>query len=401
MSKDYDPRRPFRFAEIYSARGDVTKPWYVYYFFRVPNEPVPKWHMFKKTAGINRIKNSRKRMIEARHLQNAINKLLSEGFNPFGVKREDNSLALKNCIDKWLREHVKNLRDRTYTTNKSGLLHLQWYFEKTGDKNVLISEIGKEKIIAALSYWQGKKKWSNRSRNNNLSRWRTFFNWLISQNLIDKNPCDKIKFEKVYPTDRNRPPTEREFSTIVNYLYRNDKPLFLFAMIIYYQGFRVTETGLLKRSQIEFSAENPFFRLAAKDQKDNEVIVHYVSPYLLKFFYEMKIDKLPPDYYLFSSNLLPGKPYLKKIKDNIVTPRWNETVKKKLKIPVDLYSMKHKQAGELGENNSISDKDLSGFFRHTDPKTTRMYMKNYRPVVKFSFFENQRPLPLKQLPLKK
>lgn len=385
MSKDFAPYRGFKYAEIYSAKGDVSKSWYVYWFHQIPGST--DWKMFKKTSGINRIKSGSQRMKEAKKLQRTINKLLDAGKSPYG--QSPDTRTLKACIEKHLADHVKNLKPRTYTTIKSGLMALSNYMVKDAS----VFDVTKEKIIIGLNHLQKKNKWSNRQRNNTLSRWRTFFNWLIGQDMILHNPTDKIPFLKVYPTDRNRPPTEEEFSRIVNYLYEHDKPLFLFAMIIYFQGFRVTETGLLKRSTIEFSSEHPFFRLAAKDQKDNETVVQYISPHLLTFLYEMDIHLLPIDYFLFSRHMEPGKREIKKMKD-VVEIRWRKAIKKGLKIPVDLYSMKHKQATELA--GSASTKEISQFLRHSSEEVTRSYIRKYKPIVPFSFYEAQRALPLKK-----
>lgn len=387
MSKEYSPYRPYKYAEIYSAGGDVSKPWYCYWFHQVPGSSPAKWKMFKKTSGMNRIKSAGARMTFAKGLQRTVNKLLDVGKTPFGEVRDTNTL--KACIEKYLTDHVSNLKPRTKTTMKSGLMALCDYLPK----GAVIYDVNKEKIIQALNDLQKKLHWSNRQRNNSLSRWRTFFNWLIGQDMILHNPTDKIAFLKVYPTDRNRPPTEEEFSRIVNHLYQHDKPLFLFAMIVYYQGFRVQETGKLQRSTIEFTTEHPFFRLAAKDQKDNEDVVTFISPHLLTFLYEAGIDKIPPSHYLFSSRLLPGAKEIKQMK-HTVEEHWRKVVKLGLKIPVDLYSLKSKQATELARKSST--KDISNFLRHSSEEVTRKYIKKFKPVVPFSFYENQRELPLKK-----
>lgn len=393
VSKEFYPHRSYKLAEIYVARNEsgelAPKPnWYVYYFVADPT--TGKWVMRKKTDGINRIKNLKQRLIEAKHLQSAINKLLTSGFNPLGQPKEESLLSA--CIDGYLQRHVSTLRDRTISTMRSSLSFLSRYFEAIRKPAMHVTDITRDDIRLALEYWMKKKDWENIQYNNNLSRWRTFFNYLISENSIEKNPTDKIPYLKVYPTDRNRPPNETEFTAIVNHLYENDKQLFLYAMIIYYEGFRVTETGRLRRSDIEFGTEHPYFRLAAKNQKDNEDVIHYVSPHLLNYFYEMGIDKLPPDHYLFSSKLIPGERRMSKIKD-VAEVRWQQQVKQHLGIPVDLYSLKHKQATELGDN--ASTKDISKFLRHSSEEITKVYMKKYKPVVSIEFFKNQRPLPLK------
>lgn len=394
MSKDFDPRKNYKLAEIYVARDPegrlLDKPnWYVYYFLRHP--ATGEWIMRKKTEGINRIKNLKLRLKEAKKLQTAINIMLVRGYNPL-EQSESNYLVLKNAIELFKSEHLSKLKRRTYTTYSSSVAQLLKYFVKIGQPNVSVTQIDRDQITAALNYWFRLKKWENRQYNNSLARWRGFFNFLISQNIIERNPTDHIKFLKVYPTDRNRPPTESEFETIVNHLYKNDKPLFLYAMIIYYQGFRVTETGNLRRSQIEFDTEHPFFRLPAKMQKDNEDVIQYVSPHLLKYFLEFGIDKLPSTNYLFSSKLSPGTKRINKMKD-IVEKRWRDVVKAGLGIPVDLYSMKHKQATELGEKTET--KEISKWARHSSEEVTRIYMKRYRPVTNIEFYKNQRPLPIK------
>lgn len=336
---------------------------------------------------MNRIRDSKKRMRAARTIRDTINKMLVEGFNPF--QRERGNQTINAASEKYQSEHISMKRPRTRSSVKSALKLLKDKFGKSNMDEVTGSEI--KSYLVSLSQ---SRKWENKTYNGTLAYWKAFFTYFKNQDppLLEKSPCDSIKYLKVYPTDRNRPPTEEEFSVIVNHLYEHEKELFLFTMIVYYQAYRVTETGLLQRWKFEFKTEHPFIRIAAKDQKDNEDSTQYVSPHLLPFLYEMEIDQLPGEYFLFSTNLKPGKQFVKKIKDR-VEARWREVVKLQLGIPVNLYSMKHKQATELAE--SVSTKDISSFLRHSNEETTRQYIKKYKAVVPYSFFSHQRPLPLK------
>lgn len=398
MSKDYYTDLPYKEAKIYFTKDATGKPstgkWYIYFFYKIPNSSPATWQMFKKTQGINRIKNLKHRMVSAKTLCNATNQLLQQKFNPFD-EVEANSYTLKGGHERYLTEHVSKLKGTTYSTVKSALKYLTDYYTVIRNPDVLLNEVTKAEIIAALNYSYKKHDWGNRQYNNVLARWRGFFNWIMNEDerLVQKNPTDKISFERVYATDIFRPPTKNEFERIVNHLYANDKPLFLYAMFIYYMGYRVKETGLLQRWTFEFDTENPFIRLAAKDQKDNEDSIQFISPHLLPFLLEMGIDKLPGDYYLFARQLLPSPMMQNKIKDT-VDARWKGEVIDKLGIQVKLYSLKHKQATELGEK-PITDKEISMFLRHSSEETTRMYMKNKRAQVPIEFFNHQRPLPLK------
>lgn len=385
MSKDFDPLCPYKLAKIYSAKGNVLKPWYIYFFYRDPK--TDKFRMFKKTFGINRIKDSRKRMIHARNVQEVVNTNLRAGNSPFKESKISSTIA--GASEKYMSEHVSNLRPRTKSSVKSAMKLLCAKFGKESMDEVTGSEV--KSYLVSLS---SSRKWQNKTYNGTLVYWKSFFNYYKKQDppLLEKNPCDSIQYLKEYPTDFTRPPTQQEFETIINHLYKNEKQLFLFAMFIYYMGYRVTETGLLKRSSFEFKTENPYIRLAAKDQKDNEETIQFVSPHLLSFLYEMGIDSLPPDYFLFSHGMEPGKNPLSKIKD-VVETRWRKVVKQELGIKVNLYSMKHKQATELGERTT--DKEISLFLRHSSEEVTRGYMRNKRAQVPMSFFSNQRALPLK------
>lgn len=391
MKADFDPYRTFKYAEVYSAKGDVSKAWYCYWFEQVPECTPVKWKMFKKTAGMNRIHSAGARMKFAKELQRAINKMLDAGKSAF-PKSED-SRTLKACIEKYLADHVKNLKSRTYTTAKSNTMALLNYCDPHGKKAISVFDITKDTVMMALTDLQKQRRWSNTTRNNVLTFWRTLFNWLIGRGMILNNPTDKIPFLKEYPTDLTRPATEEEFERIVNCLYQNDKPLFLYFGFIYFQGYRVSETGFLRRDKFEFGTKRPYIRLTALEQKDNEVSYQYISPHLLPYLLEMKIDKLPKDYYLFSRKLLPGPKPLKKVKD-LVDTRWKKLIKEGLGIPVNLYSSKHKQATELGD--LVDDDSIMKFLRHSDIRTTKGYMKNKRMQVPYSFFSNQRALPLKK-----
>lgn len=384
--------KPYTSPEIASRNGDLSKEWYVYYGYLKPSTSVMQ--RFRVKGGINRIKTKAERMEAARALRNDVAAMLKKGYNPFeeldASKRAKigQALSLQDGVNLFLEQHAKEQSERTYWDYKSRLNRL---LEQLGP-DTPVGSISRTDIRSALASMKKARGYNNTSRNNMLMNYRVFFNFLVREEIITDTPCKGIEDLATQQTDKNRPPTETEFEIIVNHLYKHDKPLFLYAMLIYFEGIRVSETGRLKREHLELNVSRPFLRLPSKFVKDNDIRIQFINPELLRYMKEMGIDKLAPDYYLFSTKLLPGKFMVKKIKD-VVEDRWKRVVKDGLGFAVDLYSLKHKMATDLSEN--ISENDIQQFLGHSDIETTRKYIKRHRPQVKYSFFENQRALPLK------
>src|ERR1051325_10712736 len=79
-------KNQFKSAALFDAAGDVTKRWYVEYYFLNPH--TDKYQRFRDYGGFNKIKSPEKRRVAFISLQQEINKRLVNGWSPFEVNTQ-------------------------------------------------------------------------------------------------------------------------------------------------------------------------------------------------------------------------------------------------------------------------------------------------------------------------
>lgn len=107
--------KPFKLSKIYTANSDLTKKWFVFYYYQHPVSGELK--RFKVKGGVNRYLEIETRMDAIEQLQHRINHDPLNGFNPF----ENNETTIKSNICKALDEAVEYkhtyVRKRSYQSS--------------------------------------------------------------------------------------------------------------------------------------------------------------------------------------------------------------------------------------------------------------------------------------------
>jgi hypothetical protein len=75
---------PYKPAKLYSAKGDLSKEWYVQYWYLVPGETL-NYKRFKIRFNINRQPTLSERLSYGNELVKFINEKLRAGFNPYNA----------------------------------------------------------------------------------------------------------------------------------------------------------------------------------------------------------------------------------------------------------------------------------------------------------------------------
>lgn len=374
---DLSQKKLYSDPKIYSANGDLSKRWYVYFSYRNP-----KTGKLKRLAPIYGIVNTHKTK-EARlsilvSYRKSLLKYLKRGYNPY----EDN-LKLHNS------EKDGGKLDRALTSQdskKANEINLNEELEMTLEEAFGFSLKLKEKVIGEKT----KKNYENRIKNflkwisdtypqiktiNELDRKiiSRFLNWVLEKNtartrnnsrvdlsslmqvledndIIDNNFVKRIPILKSIP-ERNKTYTKEVREDIFSYLEEKDPILLLYIKFISYNFLRPVEVCRLKVGDINL--KNNTIQFKAKN-----------SPLKIKIIPEMLLNNLPDlskldrELILFTPNKIGGV--------------WNAAVENRRDYFTKQFKKVVKDHFNLGKDYGLYS------FRHT------FITKLYREIVKKS-----------------
>ena len=76
--------RPYTLPKLHNAKGDISKDWYVYFYYT--DKLTGQKKQFRYKQGINRLKAKRRREEEASAIREALLVRLDSGWNPITEK---------------------------------------------------------------------------------------------------------------------------------------------------------------------------------------------------------------------------------------------------------------------------------------------------------------------------
>ncbi len=381
LKKDYSE------PKIYTAKGDLTKRWYVYFSFRDPvTNKLKRQTPFYGNANTFRTKEDRIAVL--RIYKRVISKYLRMGFSPYedNTKRflinrdspkvtpkasfselslnnleisssksidtseeRDNLVTLREGFEFVYSIKEKILRDSSLRSYKNHIkLFQKWLSENYPDIK-LISGVNRKVVNQFLNAIL--KKHSARYRNNFRSSLSSAFQVLEDNEIIDTNFVSKIKKLKSEPK-KNKAYSIDMCDDIFEFLKEKDEYLLLYLKFVSYNFLRPLEVCRLKIGDINTKDKTLSFK--AKN-----------SPLKIKIIPEILFTELPnlleydTDSFLFTSEGF-GKHSDTKLENRrgYFTKRFNKVVKQKFDLDLDhtLYSFRHtfitKLYRELVKNTS-------------------------------------------------
>jgi integrase/recombinase XerD len=211
----------------------------------------------------------------------------------------------------------------------------------------------------------------------------SFYNFLIEEEIIKKNPCLNLVSPKL-PAKLPNYLTEEEINCLLDvkldncYDYRNKTMLEL----LYATGLRVSELINLKFNDIDLA--NDFVRVIGKGSKErivpiNESAVKWMTLYLKD--YRPTILKNKNSEYLFISNAL--KPISRQGFFKIVK---QEVVRAGIKKDVSPHVLRHSFATHL-LNHGADLRVIQELLGHSDISTTQIYTHLVNEKIKKDYEE--------------
>lgn len=363
--------------------GDTSKRWYFWYFYRVPAELYKgrTWQRFKESCNVNYIKNKRDRLAELKKWKLAREKVLDmgwspydglpDGFDPPGPQPPKGPLPIK--LLSYLDLRKSSYGRKTYQTYNSRLKHFLKWLKLTGNEGISPSDIKKADILTFLTWAENEKGLSYQYVTNIKQTLYMLFDDMLEDDVIAKNPCNKIKRAEIEP-EGFTPYVEGDKLTIFA-LTKNDNPtLYIAEALVYYAGIRPKEMRDLLCRHIDLNKKliqvpgQVNGKRVAKGRKTKYVKI-YPKLHEILTEYLQRYHK-PGDYLLTKYN----RPGIERMPTNYLSTSFSK-IREKLNLPEDkkLYALKHTATDELLEKGA-NPFDIAKHFRHGDVKYV---LKNY------------------------
>ena len=229
----------FTIPKVLHHGFDVSKDWYIY--FRAVNPVTGERKLFRFKKGINRYKKRSERIKEANALRLVVENMLNDGYNPFQKNHteiRENYLqdSLKNILEV-KRSSLKIKSMRTYTDIVN--MFNAW-LDRNGWNRIPTEKFTRRDALQYADYLLTVRKFSGKSYNHNLGILKTFFNAMVTREIIAINPFKGIQ-ELPESDGSNVPYTETEKIKIIDYLKRYNERLYFAVSFVYYCFIRRSE----------------------------------------------------------------------------------------------------------------------------------------------------------------
>ncbi|MEN7547803.1 tyrosine-type recombinase/integrase [Rapidithrix thailandica] len=369
---DYKP------ARLVDRNGDLKKRWYVeFYAWDAKLDKLKRKWVYIPA----KYKTAKERKAYAKKLIQYTNSQLEKGavFNAPKIRKKSNkqTQSIQEALELAFKLKTVNARAESVKSYKSVFKDFIAFLK---DNEVAGKKIEDVPLKLYYDYFDEliiDREVSNSTFNNRLTILKTFFNVLISREVIEKNPLASIKRRKHKPS-KNQAFSEEQKTAIEEHLLQHEPSLYFFTRFIYYGFLRPTEITRLKAGHVNLKEGHIIvYPDVSKNGKQETVAINKGFQKILE---QMKIDEIPADYYIFgANNMQPGKTQLRRVR---VTDK-HIAVLRKLGLfdgVITLYSWKH--TGVVNAYRAgIDIKTLQTQLRHHSLEMTDIYLRSLGMVI--------------------
>lgn len=374
-------KKNFSTPKLCTCKGDISKPWYVYFNFTDPLSGQKK--LFRYKLGINTFKTKREREDEASIIILALNKRLRDGWNPLTDQVDEEESRLEVTVSKALDEvlEIKKafITKESFRTYHNQIKLFKGWLKSSKLDHLYVQNFDKFKAQKFMDYLLRERNYRGKAHNTQLSAMKSFYNAIIERYpVVQINPFVKIKS---VPEDsgKNTTYSKEEEERIVTYLRKKNKYFFYATRFVKYCFFRRTELSKLKVKHINW--DNKTIVVPSENSKGRLQNSVTIPGSLETIIEEMEILKLDPETFIFGKNFQPS---LKKLSRNDDFTDFQRKVNNELQIKEEctFYSWKHTGVCEL--YNAMNPKDpyvVMRQCRHTDIKMTMIYLRSLGLII--------------------
>jgi integrase len=280
---DFPLKKNFSIPKIYTAKGDLTKRWYIYFSFREPTSGKLK-RITPFYSNINKFKTKEERMSVLVTYRKVLLRLLKQGYNPFKdnsvlyqelnikksapdqkelsstnskAKIETPKMTLEEAFGFGIKRKEKLLSATTKRGYENKIKNFQKWVKENHPEIKTIDALDKKIVMSFLN--DVLDKTSARNRNNFRTDLSSIIQVLVDNEIIAHNFIKKISILKSIPK-RNKTYTLETQEKIFNYLEKKDPVLLLYIKFISYGLLRPIEVCRLRVKDININAKTIQFK---------------------------------------------------------------------------------------------------------------------------------------------
>ncbi len=363
LEHDLLKKKIFSPPKIYTANGDLSKRWYVYFSYRNPE--TGKLQRMKNVYGkTNNYKTKEERLSVLAVYRKKLLELLKKGYNPFGDnaalynslkghdihsknylsqstkvelidgKEEEPSMTIKEAFEFGLKLKEKLINSTTKRGYKNKVKQLLKWMDKNHPRIQSIRSLDKKIITAFLN--EVLTNTSARNRNNFRTELGSIMQVLEDNEKVRENCFKKIPVLPSKPK-RHKAYSEKMQKEIFGYLSEKDEILLLFLKFVSFGFMRPIEVCRIKVEDIDL--ENRTVQFKAK----NSSLKTKIIPELL-WNALPDLSKLKKKHFLFTPEIIGGfwDANAESRRDHF-TKRYKKVIKDHFKLNANytIYSFRH------------------------------------------------------------
>ena len=349
------------------------KQWYVDFYCYDP----AMGRLRRKKYMLDRYKGVKARMVMASQIVHAVVEKLKMGWNPFVNATRTRQFTAWDAVVEKYRGYLKIatkkglLRNKTAYDYESRLRSLEEYIEDTGAHITYVYEFDTSFVNDYLDYLILDKDVSARTRNNHRTWLSTLGGWLMERQYVLENPVEGTKPLKEGVKFRE-PLSAEMLGRLREYLERENRPMLLACMMVYYANIRPEELRNLRIRDVSIADQTVTVPAeVAKNGRAQPVGLH---DRVVRLMIDLRIFDHPGNDYIFSQDLRPGET---RVHVNKFRLEWQK-VRRALgwKPEYQFYSLKDSGIRDtIAALGAVVARDQA---RHSDISVTNVYAKKGR-----------------------
>lgn len=346
--------------------------WYIEFY---AYDPLPG-KMRRKRIKINRVKNIRARRQYARDIINRLVQQLMQGWNPWIAQDFDGMTLFNDAINRYANRIIRMYEDGLYRKNTfdNYRSHLQKIIDYNNSRSRPIHYLYQMDLKFCndfLEYIYIRLERSAQYRNNCLSFLKAFARWCVSQGYITTNLAEQIpSFSQKLCQKKRKPIPSDVLAQISRYLDAHDRPFLLSCYLLYYCCIRPGEQVKLLLS--DFNVSQCTITIRAEVSKNHNTQTITMPKKILHLMLEMNIFDNPPQFFLFSNNIMPG---VQQVSRRMLSKHWDK-LRATLSLPPEYHYYSLKDTGITDMlNNKVSNLAVRDQARHSSLSITNIYAR--------------------------
>lgn len=385
-----------KFPTLNDKGGDLTKKWYVEFYYRIPGDPKPRYTRISK--GLCSGTDKQRRTIAERIIAEETEKLKrpdlfipqpdstdrimqSDTYTRPEADRYAAFLALTHCDtlrEEYMEYRKPSVRHSSFLTYKSKLkIFSEYICTYLPDRTP--PGLEHKDILAFFNYLVRERKVSKQSINRYKQCLHEFYEWIRKEKkLIKENPIHDIPNYGLEVDLAPMPIMKDEISALKEAIRDKDPWLWLQCELQYYCAIRPGhEIRLMKVQDIDL--QRLTITIPAENAKNHKKAVVPITTGIADTIKKLGIMNYAGYLYVFSQQNHPGE---KPLGERTMKERFNK-IRDSLGIrkSVKFYSWKHTGAISMVENG-VDVWKLQQHMRHASVVTTEEYIRKRSPQAR-------------------